>query len=71
MGPLTWTAAVLCSSAGAGGCDHLDCHHGPFIVVVVRSAFGTAGVVETSDEASGGARGASAPTTHPEHVEFP
>ncbi|CAD6259757.1 unnamed protein product [Miscanthus lutarioriparius] len=47
MGPLTWTAAVLCSSAGAGGCDHLDCHHGPFIVVVVRSAFGTAGVVET------------------------
>ncbi|XP_066346672.1 uncharacterized protein [Miscanthus floridulus] len=47
MGPLTLTAAVLCSSAGAGGCDHLDCHYGPFIVVVVRSAFGTAGVVET------------------------
>jgi hypothetical protein len=44
---LTWTAAVLCSSASASGCDHLDCHHGPFIVVVVRSLLGAAGVVET------------------------
>ncbi|CAL5015191.1 unnamed protein product [Urochloa decumbens] len=28
-----WTAAVLCA-AGAT-CDHLDCHRGPFLVVVV------------------------------------
>ncbi|CAL5025740.1 unnamed protein product [Urochloa decumbens] len=28
-----WTAAVLCA-AGAT-CDRLDCHHGPFLVVVV------------------------------------
>ncbi|XP_066391718.1 uncharacterized protein [Miscanthus floridulus] len=34
---LTWTTAVLCFSAGTAGCNHLDCHHGPFIVVVVRS----------------------------------
>ncbi|CAL5092000.1 unnamed protein product [Urochloa decumbens] len=29
-----WNAAVLCSAA-AGDCDHLDCHRGPFLVVVV------------------------------------
>ncbi|CAN6180941.1 unnamed protein product [Urochloa humidicola] len=29
-------AAVLCS-AGAGACDHLDCHAGPFLVVAVGS----------------------------------
>ncbi|KAL6902177.1 hypothetical protein ACP4OV_005053 [Aristida adscensionis] len=29
-----WTAAVLCAAAG-GGCDHLDCHSGPFRVVLV------------------------------------
>ncbi|CAD6221568.1 unnamed protein product [Miscanthus lutarioriparius] len=26
-----WTAAVLCSADGTGGCDHLDCHRRPFI----------------------------------------
>ncbi|CAL4944308.1 unnamed protein product [Urochloa decumbens] len=31
----SWTAAVLCS--GAGSCDHLDCHRGPFLVVFVGS----------------------------------
>ncbi|CAL4939299.1 unnamed protein product [Urochloa decumbens] len=29
-----WTAAVLCASA-EGGCDHLDCGRGPFLVVFV------------------------------------
>ncbi|XP_066319788.1 uncharacterized protein [Miscanthus floridulus] len=37
-----WTAAVLCAAAG-GGCNHLDCHRGPFLVVFVctssREAF--------------------------------
>jgi hypothetical protein len=37
-GVLNWTGAVLCSpAAGAGGCDHLDCHRGPFTVVFVAS----------------------------------
>ncbi|WVZ53973.1 hypothetical protein U9M48_004854 [Paspalum notatum var. saurae] len=31
-------AAVLCASAV---CDHLDCHHGPFIVVLVGTMPGT------------------------------
>ncbi|CAN6361170.1 unnamed protein product, partial [Urochloa humidicola] len=31
----SFTAAVLCAAATAGGCDHLDCHGGPFRVVVV------------------------------------
>ncbi|TVU41292.1 hypothetical protein EJB05_14797, partial [Eragrostis curvula] len=30
----TWRAAVLCAAA-AGECDHLYCHRGPFLVVVV------------------------------------
>uniref|UniRef100_A0A0A9N5C0 Uncharacterized protein n=1 Tax=Arundo donax TaxID=35708 RepID=A0A0A9N5C0_ARUDO len=30
----SWNAAVLCAAA-AGDCDHLDCHHGPFLVVFV------------------------------------
>ena len=29
-----WTAAVLCAAA-EGGCDHLDCHRGHFLVVFV------------------------------------
>ncbi|EER95782.1 hypothetical protein SORBI_3002G014700 [Sorghum bicolor] len=36
---MSWTAMVLCSAAaGAGGCDHLDCHSRPFIVVFVASS---------------------------------
>ncbi|CAN6320047.1 unnamed protein product [Urochloa humidicola] len=27
-----WNAAVLCAAA-EGGCDHLDCHRGPFLMV--------------------------------------
>ncbi|CAN6170657.1 unnamed protein product [Urochloa humidicola] len=32
-----WKASVVCAAAGLdnGGCDHLDCHDGPFLVVVV------------------------------------
>ncbi|KAG2639549.1 hypothetical protein PVAP13_2KG003300 [Panicum virgatum] len=35
--PDSWTTAVLCAAAatGTGACDHLDCHDGPFIVVLV------------------------------------
>ncbi|CAN6177987.1 unnamed protein product [Urochloa humidicola] len=29
----TWNAAVLCAAV-AGACDHLDCHGGPFLVVL-------------------------------------
>ncbi|TKW06222.1 hypothetical protein SEVIR_7G228300v4 [Setaria viridis] len=28
-----WTAAILCAACGT--CNHLDCHHGPFLVVYV------------------------------------
>jgi hypothetical protein len=31
---IVWTATILCSAA-AGTCDHLDCHHGPFLVLFV------------------------------------
>ena len=31
--PYIWKAAVLCAAHGA--CDHLDCHHGPFLVVFI------------------------------------
>ncbi|XP_062188961.1 uncharacterized protein LOC133892293 [Phragmites australis] len=31
--PCSWTAAVLCAAVGA--CDHLNCHRGPFVVVLV------------------------------------
>ncbi|CAM0151711.1 unnamed protein product [Urochloa decumbens] len=30
-----WNAAVLCAAHATGACDHLDCHRGPFLVVVV------------------------------------
>ncbi|CAL5091674.1 unnamed protein product [Urochloa decumbens] len=32
-----WNAAVLCATSGSGdgACDHLDCHRGHFLVVVV------------------------------------
>ncbi|CAN6222284.1 unnamed protein product [Urochloa humidicola] len=32
-----FTGAVLCAHHQRGGCDHLDCHSGPFLVVSVRS----------------------------------
>ncbi|CAL5091675.1 unnamed protein product [Urochloa decumbens] len=32
---LNWNAAVLCASSRDGACDHLDCHRGPFLVLVV------------------------------------
>ncbi|CAL5077333.1 unnamed protein product [Urochloa decumbens] len=35
--PDSWKATVLCAAttAGAGVCDHIDCHRGPFAVVFV------------------------------------
>ncbi|CAL5091801.1 unnamed protein product [Urochloa decumbens] len=33
-----WNGAVLCGGGGGGDCDHLDCHTGPFLVVVVGTA---------------------------------
>ncbi|CAL5077652.1 unnamed protein product [Urochloa decumbens] len=35
--PDSWKAMVLCAAttAGAGVCDHIDCHRGPFAVVFV------------------------------------
>jgi len=38
VGPLLardWNAAVLCAAGGA--CDHLNCHRGPFLVVLVAT----------------------------------
>lgn len=46
-GSLCWAAAVLCSAAGAGGCDHLDCHRRPFVVVFVNSVLIDPGTVVT------------------------
>jgi hypothetical protein len=40
--PWSWNAAVLCAAA-TEGCEHLDCHRGPFLVVFV----GNGDVVET------------------------
>ncbi|KAF8783618.1 hypothetical protein HU200_000471 [Digitaria exilis] len=31
----SFAGAVLCARHGCGGCDHLDCHGGPFLVVYV------------------------------------
>ncbi|KAF8728632.1 hypothetical protein HU200_017900 [Digitaria exilis] len=46
-----WTAAVLCAKA-EGGCDHLDCHRGPFLVVFLctssREAFASVYSSETA-----------------------
>jgi len=33
----TWKAAVVCAAAAGGACDHLDCHRGAFLVVLVIS----------------------------------
>ncbi|CAL5077728.1 unnamed protein product [Urochloa decumbens] len=32
-----WTAAVLCAATPSGACNHLDCHRGPFVVVLMGS----------------------------------
>ncbi|CAN6310513.1 unnamed protein product [Urochloa humidicola] len=41
---MQWNVTVLCAAAtaaaareGGGGCDHLDCHSGPFLVAFVNS----------------------------------
>ncbi|TVU41309.1 hypothetical protein EJB05_14815, partial [Eragrostis curvula] len=39
-----WRAAVLCAAAATGGgCDHLDCHRGPFLVVLMATYSGDTG----------------------------
>lgn len=38
--PDNWNAAVLCAATMNGACDHLDCHEGPFLVVVVDTEAG-------------------------------
>ncbi|OEL17379.1 hypothetical protein BAE44_0021601 [Dichanthelium oligosanthes] len=35
--PLNWNAAVLCAATADRTCDHLECHHGHFLVVFVAS----------------------------------
>ncbi|CAD6245481.1 unnamed protein product [Miscanthus lutarioriparius] len=44
-GSLCWAAAILCSAAGAGGCDHVDCHRRHFVVVFVNSVLIDPGTV--------------------------
>ncbi|OEL15845.1 hypothetical protein BAE44_0023135 [Dichanthelium oligosanthes] len=36
--PYGWNAAVLCTGAACGTCDHLDCHRGPFLVVFLGTS---------------------------------
>ncbi|GJN24357.1 hypothetical protein PR202_gb12094 [Eleusine coracana subsp. coracana] len=38
--PDRWSAAVVCAATASGTCDHLDCSHGPFLVVVVDTEAG-------------------------------
>ncbi|CAL5091996.1 unnamed protein product [Urochloa decumbens] len=45
----SWTAVVLC--AACGRCDHLDCHHGPFLVVYMGSGFREAFICTYSSSA--------------------
>ncbi|KAJ1273972.1 hypothetical protein BS78_05G027300 [Paspalum vaginatum] len=50
--PRSWNAAVLCASP-AGTCDHLDCHRGPFLVVLVgMDQSGTLSYVYSSETAA-------------------
>ncbi|KAL6622695.1 hypothetical protein ACP70R_032574 [Stipagrostis hirtigluma subsp. patula] len=48
--PFSRNAAVLCAAHGT--CDHLDCHHGPFLVVFVHSDGSQMSVYIYSSEAS-------------------
>ncbi|CAL5091731.1 unnamed protein product [Urochloa decumbens] len=41
MCSFTW--AVLCARHQRGGCDHLDCHSGPFLVVSVQTDYQAVG----------------------------
>ncbi|TVU40563.1 hypothetical protein EJB05_14030, partial [Eragrostis curvula] len=35
--PHSWSTATVLCAAATGECDHLNCHHEPFIVVLVRT----------------------------------
>ncbi|KAF8644715.1 hypothetical protein HU200_016462 [Digitaria exilis] len=45
-----WTAAVLCDADGA--CSHLNCHRGPFLVVLLASGSGKAFICTYSSDAA-------------------
>uniref|UniRef100_A0A0A9EZY5 F-box protein AT5G49610-like beta-propeller domain-containing protein n=1 Tax=Arundo donax TaxID=35708 RepID=A0A0A9EZY5_ARUDO len=68
--PYSWNAAVLCAAAGGGaGCDHLDCHRGHFLVVVVGTNQKEMFAYVYSSEAAAWSEPASAP--HPQDsVDF-
>ncbi|TVU40601.1 hypothetical protein EJB05_14069, partial [Eragrostis curvula] len=48
-GSIAWNAAVLCALGSA--CDHLDCHHGPYLVVFVGTNHSRTSVFVYSSEA--------------------
>jgi hypothetical protein len=54
-----WGGAILCSAAG-GACDHLDCHRGPFLVVVVGSNHGGTRICTYSSDAAAWSEATSA-----------
>jgi hypothetical protein len=58
----SWNAAVLCA---AGGCDHLNCHRGPFLVAVVGCGHGVLFGLVYSSEAGYW----SLPTNSVEHAD--
>jgi hypothetical protein len=55
-----WKAAVVCAAAGSGGCDHLDCHQGPFLVLVVFMGSETMFTMIYASEANAWSEAASA-----------
>ncbi|KAG2628370.1 hypothetical protein PVAP13_3KG244200 [Panicum virgatum] len=62
--PYIWKAAVLCAAHGA--CDHLDCHHGPFLVVFIDVIAEQIIVYVYSSEAGAW----SEPTNGPDFLEY-
>ncbi|CAL5027960.1 unnamed protein product [Urochloa decumbens] len=48
---LYWNAAVLCAAARGGGCSHIDCRRGPFLVVFMCASSGKTFACVYSSEA--------------------
>ncbi|WVZ53930.1 hypothetical protein U9M48_004815 [Paspalum notatum var. saurae] len=68
-GLLTFTATVLCASAaGDGSCDHLDCHHGPFAVVLVGTTLWTGATCSCVYSSAAGAWGEPVYGPHSDYV---
>ncbi|KAL6647165.1 hypothetical protein ACP70R_014602 [Stipagrostis hirtigluma subsp. patula] len=61
-------AAVLCASIGS--CDHLDCHGGPFLVVLVCTTVGGMSVYVYSSEADTWRNTANVDCTREHEFEF-